>query len=74
LPGDIFVALTDGYTEARSPTGEQFGNDRMLSIIRDNQRRPASEILESLKRAVRLFCGSGAPTDDLTAVIVRRGG
>jgi sigma-B regulation protein RsbU (phosphoserine phosphatase) len=74
LPGDLFVALTDGYVEARSPTGEQFGNDRMLAIIRENQRRPAREILEALELAVRCFCGAVAPTDDLTAVIVRRTG
>jgi hypothetical protein len=72
MPGDLFVALTDGYIEARSPSGEQFGNDRMLSIIRENQGRPAKEILESLERTVRGFCGTAAPTDDLTAVIVRR--
>jgi phosphoserine phosphatase RsbU/P len=74
LPGDLFVALTDGYIEARSPAGEQFGNDRMLSIIRENRRRPASEILETLEQAVRLFCGPAAPADDLTAVVVRRTG
>ena len=72
MPGDAFVALTDGYIEARSPAGQQFGNDRMLAVIRENRGRPASEILEELKEAVQVFCGTGAPTDDLTAVIVRR--
>ena len=68
------MALTDGYVEAKSPAGEQFGNDRMLSLIRENRRRPASEILEALEEAVRLFCGAAPPADDLTAVIVRRTG
>ncbi len=74
MPGDLFVALTDGYIEARSLSGEQFGNDRMLSIIRENQGRPAKEILDLLERTVRAFCGTTAPADDLTAVIVRRTG
>jgi sigma-B regulation protein RsbU (phosphoserine phosphatase) len=72
LPGDMFVALTDGYIEAKSPSGEQFGNDRMLSLILENRKRPSHEILDVLKRTVRIFCGSGVPADDLTAVIVRR--
>jgi serine phosphatase RsbU (regulator of sigma subunit) len=72
LPGDIFVALTDGYVEAKSPAGEQFGNNRMLSIIRENRGRPSSEILQVLEASVRGFCGSAAPADDLTAVVVRR--
>jgi phosphoserine phosphatase RsbU/P len=72
LPGDTLVALTDGYVEAKSPAGEQFGNERMLAVVRENRSRRASEILEALNYAVRQFCGSTAPADDLTAVIVRR--
>jgi phosphoserine phosphatase RsbU/P len=71
-PGDMFIALTDGYIEARSPTGEQFGNDRMLAVVSEHRGRSSQEILDALKRAVRIFCGTGVPGDDLTAVIVRR--
>jgi len=74
LPGEIFVALTDGYIEARSPTGEQFGTQRMLAVVRENRGRPACEIIDALKHSVRVFCASRAPADDLTAVIVRRTG
>jgi hypothetical protein len=72
LPGDAFLALTDGYIEAKSPTGEQFGNERMLAVVRENRHRPANQILEALKQEVRTFCGASGPEDDLTAVIVRR--
>ncbi len=73
-PGDLFVALTDGYIEAKSPAGEQFGNERMLAIIRDHRTRPARVIIAVLKEAVERFSGSTAPADDLTAVVVRRTG
>jgi phosphoserine phosphatase RsbU/P len=72
LPGDLFVALTDGYIETRSPTGEQFGNDRMLSLIREHRGLTAVEILDRLKEAVQIFGASAPQADDLTAVIVRR--
>ncbi len=72
LPGDTLVVLTDGYIEARAPGGDQFGNERMLSIIRENRLRPATEILKTLEHSVRQFCGTTAPADDLTAVVVRR--
>ncbi len=66
------MALTDGYVEAKSPGGEQFGNERMLAIIREHRTRPASAIIQALDEAVAHFCGSSPPADDLTAVVVRR--
>jgi sigma-B regulation protein RsbU (phosphoserine phosphatase) len=70
--GELLVVLTDGYVEAKSPAGEQFGNERMLAIIREHRTSPASEIIQALDGAVARFCGSSPPTDDLTAVVVRR--
>jgi sigma-B regulation protein RsbU (phosphoserine phosphatase) len=72
LPGDLLIALTDGYVEAKSPAGVQFGTERMLGIIREHRTRPASAIIEVLKDAVHTFSGSCGQADDLTAVIVRR--
>src|ERR1700722_11138792 len=70
--GELLVVLTDGYVEAKSPAGEQFGNERMLAIIREHRTRPATAIIQALDAAVERFCGSSPPTDDLTAVVVRR--
>jgi sigma-B regulation protein RsbU (phosphoserine phosphatase) len=72
LPGDLLIALTDGYVEAKSPAGEQFGTERMLGIIREHRTRPASAIIDVLKAAVHTFSDSPGQADDLTAVIVRR--
>ena len=33
-PGDIVVLVTDGIQEAMSPTGEQFGTERLLEVVR----------------------------------------
>ncbi len=33
-PGDSFLLYTDGLTEANSPNGEIFGEDRLTSILR----------------------------------------
>jgi len=70
--GDIFIAVTDGIVEAKSPAGDQFGQDRMIAVIRENRCRSANDIIEALHQSIRLHCGDAPLADDVTAVIVRR--
>jgi phosphoserine phosphatase len=71
-PGDFAVVLTDGYFEADSPSGEMFGIDRVMDLLREQRDAPASEVIECLNRAIRDHVGSLPQGDDLTAVILRR--
>jgi len=70
-PGDTTVLLTDGFVEARSPEGDFFGREGVLGVIRANQSKPASEIIESLHVAVHEHIGGGVHGDDLTAVVIK---
>ncbi|HUE15695.1 MAG TPA: PP2C family protein-serine/threonine phosphatase [Planctomycetaceae bacterium] len=70
--GDVFVAVTDGVVEAKSPAGEQFGQDRMLSVLRENRKCSTAEMMDALNQSFRSFCGSAPVIDDLTVVILRR--
>ena len=71
-PGDVFVASTDGFVEAKSPAGEQFGQDRLVAVLRDCRHRSSAEMMEALNHCFWSFCGSAPVADDLTVVIVRR--
>ncbi len=71
-PGDVYVAVTDGIVEAKSPAGEQFGQDRMLGVLMEHRERSAAEMIDALNQSWRSFCGSAPATDDLTVVILRR--
>jgi sigma-B regulation protein RsbU (phosphoserine phosphatase) len=70
--GDVFVAATDGVAEAKSPTGEQFGHDRMVCVLREHRHRSTSEMMDALNQSFRKFCGTAPVIDDVTIVIVRR--
>jgi phosphoserine phosphatase RsbU/P len=72
-PGDFVVVLTDGFFEADSPSGEMFGMDRVMELLRENRDRPVDEMIDRLHQAVRAHAGSLPQGDDLTAVILRRG-
>ncbi len=71
-PGDMGIFLTDGFLEARSEAGDQFGQERMIRLIVDHAAQPAAELIRVLERTIGSFIGSGPQLDDLTAVIVKR--
>ncbi len=73
-PGDLFVALTDGYFEAFSPEGEEFGLERVEAVLRANLGRTAEQIVEALERAVESFAAGAPAEDDRTALVLQRTG
>lgn len=70
-PGDIFISLTDGLSEALAPGGEFFGTKRILDIVSREAAQPAEKILERLVEEVHQFVGTTQMADDLTIVILR---
>jgi sigma-B regulation protein RsbU (phosphoserine phosphatase) len=69
--GDRLIVFSDGVTEAVNVAGEQFGEERLLSLLQ-NQRESAPEaLLGQLLAKVREFAASAAQNDDVTALVVR---
>jgi len=67
--GDRLVLFTDGVTEARSPSGEDFGEASLLAIVRDgtgDARTMRTEILTAIQQF-----SAGRLQDDVTLVVVR---
>ena len=71
-PRDLLVVLTDGYYEAMSPDGTQWGDPAVLEVVRTLRDSPCSEILDALDAGALAFSQSPSTADDRTAVIVRR--
>lgn len=69
--GDILLLLTDGVLESQAATGENFGAERTLQVLRANRGRAAQEILERLHQAVCGFAAGARPQDDVTAVVIK---
>ncbi|WP_417384424.1 SpoIIE family protein phosphatase [Gimesia sp.] len=70
-PGEQLILYTDGVTEAMNEERDQFGIERLKSVILDSQRSPA-ELGEQILQAVRAFAGQAEQYDDLTLVIIGR--
>lgn len=70
-PGDLIVVYSDGVTETRNAAGEEFGEERLIEVVRANRRLSAEELLETVNRSLEEFAGGTAPPDDLTLVLAR---
>ena len=71
-PGDALVMFTDGVTEARSASGEFFGDDRLQTIVRAHADASAEGIASAIANAVDEFTGNSPQSDDVTLVVVKR--
>lgn len=72
--GDTLVVFSDGVVEATGRVDafdEEFGDARILELVRARASDGATAILERLLAAVGDFTGGKRPGDDMTAVVVR---
>jgi sigma-B regulation protein RsbU (phosphoserine phosphatase) len=68
--GDIFVAFSDGVTEPENEFGE-FGEERLIGLVREHHRQPLARISESVIGAVQDWIGAAEQPDDVTLVLAR---
>jgi serine phosphatase RsbU (regulator of sigma subunit) len=76
FPGDTLLLFTDGATEATNPSGETFGEARLLETLQCRRDASLPLLVDSMLREIRSFT-RGRPTDDVTIVVARalpRGG
>lgn len=69
--GDVLVVFSDGVTEAINTAGDELGDARLLECLEAARTKPSFEILTSVERAVRGFCGAEPTRDDVTVMVVR---
>ncbi len=72
--GEILLLVTDGIQKMMSETGERFGVERMLNVVRQHRNLTPRMIVSELKKACLEFSKGGGQCDDITAVIVRADG
>ncbi len=67
----ILCLFTDGLADARGPSGERFGEQRVLSHVTNLRSRPAQHILEAVFTDIAAFTGGAAANDDRTLVLLK---
>ncbi len=72
--GDVCVFYTDGVTESRSASGEEFGYERLVKVVEKNRGRSAEEIKEEIIQRVWSYTDAQGYDDDLTVFVVKWNG
>jgi sigma-B regulation protein RsbU (phosphoserine phosphatase) len=70
-PGDLLLAFTDGITEPENIYGEEFGEDRMLEVVRRALSGSPQILVEEIYRSVNDWTGSPELQDDMTLVVAK---
>lgn len=73
-PGDTLVVYSDGISEAQSPDGEEFGDERLIACLEAHRGASASVMREAVLASVRVFSAGTAQGDDMTLLVVRYAG
>jgi ActR/RegA family two-component response regulator len=69
--GQIILIGTDGIKEAYNSHGEYFGNDRLMTVIREHAAEPAKDLLKEVFDALNRFRYPAERLDDETLVIIK---
>jgi serine phosphatase RsbU (regulator of sigma subunit) len=72
-PGDYLILYTDGITEAFSPEGEIYSEERLWATIQTTCSDGAQAMMKAIDDSVIAFVGDSPPSDDVTLMVVRRG-
>jgi sigma-B regulation protein RsbU (phosphoserine phosphatase) len=68
-PGDTLLIYSDGVTEAEAPSGEDFGEERLVRCLRDSHGQPPRSLVHCIVESVSEF-SHGSRYDDVTVVAV----
>lgn len=71
-PGERLILYTDGITDARAPSGERYGESRLLDSIRGTGAGSAENTCQAVIDSVLGFQGDAEPADDLAFLVLRR--
>jgi serine phosphatase RsbU (regulator of sigma subunit) len=69
--GDMFFFYSDGVTETKNETGEFFGEDRLIELIRAHGGLEPEALIDTIRSSVVAFARTETFADDVTCVAVK---
>ena len=70
-PGSVIVMYTDGIVEAENAAGNDFGLERLTSLVAAERSRPAKDIAAAIRAEIQHFSTGMPARDDATFIVLR---
>lgn len=68
---DTLIFYTDGITEAKNKSNEDFGESRFLETIKINSHRDVNQLAKEIISEISVFTNDSTQYDDITLLILR---
>ncbi len=72
LTGDTLVLYTDGVTEAQNINEEEFGEDRLEKVCKDNLNLSSGDLMKKIADSVIEFSTGTSQYDDITLIVGKK--
>jgi sigma-B regulation protein RsbU (phosphoserine phosphatase) len=69
---DILFLYTDGLTEARNPSDEEYSEAQLSALVARESIRPVNDLIDSCVKDWQVFRAGAPKTDDLTIMVLRK--
>jgi sigma-B regulation protein RsbU (phosphoserine phosphatase) len=69
--GEMLFFYTDGLSEAKNTSGEQFGRKHVQQLTNEHSLETAQQLVETMEREVHLHVGDAMQSDDITMLVIR---
>ncbi len=69
--GDVIVLYTDGVTESINLKDEEFGEERLIQLVKDHQELSAQELIQKIEEVIMTFIEDEPQFDDFTLMVVK---
>lgn len=70
--GDMLVCYTDGVTEARDVHDEEYGEVRLIDLVRSlRDKGSAKDVIAAVQKSVFEFTGGADQADDMTMLVLK---
>ena len=69
--GDMIFFYTDGVTDAMNHKRKEYGESRLIDILRNNNEKSAEALIREIYDDIQTFAGDFPQYDDITMVLVK---
>jgi sigma-B regulation protein RsbU (phosphoserine phosphatase) len=70
MPGDKLILYTDGILDHQNPSGELFGQKRLLKSLQQHKDAPLQQTTQLIKNRLYEFSNSENSEDDITLMMI----
>lgn len=64
--------FTDGVSEAKNVNDDEFSEESILNVIKENKNSGSKEITDKLIEEINNFSRGTAQFDDITTIVIKR--